>query len=103
MKKLNLSEEELSKRLECLNETMYEMIKIWVANQPKRGYVMTFINKDLKPYGMKFIASKVKTSTFINLTKGDAHALCEILWDDTYTKNRFSFGYSFVNNLITMN
>jgi C1A family cysteine protease len=37
----------------------------------------------------------VKRSTFIDLSKGDKHALCVILWDDTFTKNRIAFGYSF--------
>lgn len=103
MKKLNLPEKELQKRLDFLNANQAEIVKLWESNQPQRGYVQIIVDEDLKPYSLKFIAKNVKRSTFIELSKDDNQALCEILWDDTFTKNRVAFGYSFVKSEIQMN
>jgi len=103
MKKLNLSEKELQKRLDFLKANQSDIVKLWESNQPQKGYVIIAVNNDLKPYFMEFKASKVKTSTFMNLTKGEKYALCEVHWNDTDTKNRVSFGYSLIKSEIQIN
>lgn len=103
MKKLNLPEKELQKRLDFLKTNRSDIVKLWEINQPQRGYVQIFVSNDLKPYGLRFIAKNIRRSTFIDLSLGDQYALCEILWDDTFTKNRIAFGYSLIKSEIQMN
>lgn len=92
-----ISNDHCQNQLDFINKYRIEIIKFWLANKDKKGYIEIYITPDYKPYesGFSFIEKRIKKSSFKILTesKTKTYAFVHFLWEATLTHHKLALAY----------
>lgn len=92
-----INDDHFQNQLDFINKYRIEIIKFWLANKDKKGYIEIYITPDYKPYqiGFEFIEKKVNKSSFKILTesKSKNYALVHFLWEATLAHHKLALAY----------